>query len=58
MAKQSAGTMNDVAALVASITFPWTMGMIAPPTIAMTRPAAPEFGASPSRLQRTNTEFI
>ena len=48
MAKQNAGTTKEVDALVMSLTFPWTIGMIAPPPIAMASPAAPNLVASPS----------
>src|SRR5690349_21243145 len=47
-AKQTAGTMNEIAGLVASSRRPWINGMIAPPTIAITNPAAPNFVAGPS----------
>ena len=46
-AKQIAGTMNEMAGVVASSTLPCTTGMIAPPTIAITSPAAPNFVAGP-----------
>src|SRR5206468_7344937 len=49
-AKHTAGTTNEIAGLVASRRRPWINGMIAPPTIAITNPAAPNFVADPSPL--------
>ena len=45
--------MNEKAALVASTILPCTSGMIAPPTIAITRPAAPNFVAGPRPFRAT-----
>ena len=45
--------MNEIAGLVASTSVPWTSGMIAPPTMAITSPAAPNFVAGPSPVRAT-----
>ena len=45
--------MNENGALVASTSRPWITGMIAPPTIAITRPAAPNFVAGPRPASAT-----
>ena len=45
--------MNENAGLVESTRLPCTSGMIAPPTIAITRPAAPNFVAGPRPFRAT-----
>ena len=42
-----------MAGLVASSTAPWITGMIAPPTMAITSPAAPNLVAGPRPVSAT-----
>jgi hypothetical protein len=45
--------MKETAGLVASSVAPWISGMIAPPTMAMTSPAAPTLVAGPRPCSAT-----
>ena len=52
-ARQTPGTTNASAAPMLSMTNPWIGGTMAPPRIAITRPAAPNFASSPSPRSAT-----